>query len=282
MSKIKFNSFAVMQSGQKSNTVNAEPQLIANTTLGKFLITAPVSKALNIAVGENVMFLNNIADVEKAIIERNPELVAWADEKGVDLDSNEGKETAMQEFVMYCIAKGVPQYNSKGEPIMADVRFTKEEKLEAAIDGMETIMSSEAMYAKIAEIMENPEVTVQEVCDVLRSEKSNEFIDGVKSLIIDCVKVPQYHVASGSRTATTGNAKGVGCQLSFSDTAIWNTLKHNLGNEKESKNRIFNVGLNEGFKASTHDGQKVVEFICYPLTFVTDAEPIARAYNKAK
>jgi hypothetical protein len=84
MSKIKFNSFAVMQSGQKSNTVNAEPQLIANTTLGKFVITAPVSKALNIAVGENVMFLNNIADVEKAIAERNPELVGWAEENGIN------------------------------------------------------------------------------------------------------------------------------------------------------------------------------------------------------
>ena len=280
MSKIKFNSFAVMQSGQKSNTVNAEPQLIANTTLGKFVITAPVSKALNIAVGENVMFLNNIADVEKAIAERNPELVNWANENGVNLDSNEGKETAMQEFVMYCIAKGIPQYNAKGEPIMADLRFTKEEKLEAAIDNMETIMGSETMYAKIAEVMENPEVTVQEVCDVLRSEESNDFIDGVKSLIIDCVKVPQYHVASGSRTATTGKAKGVGCQLSFSDTAIWNTLKHNLGKEKELKNRVFNVELNEGFKANAHDGQKVVEFMCYPLTFLNDTDPIVR--NKAE
>lgn len=280
MSKIKFNSFAVMQSGQKSNTVNAEPQLIANTTLGKFVITAPVSKALNIAVGENVMFLNNIADVEKAIAERNPELVNWANENNVNLDSNEGKETAMQEFVMYCIAKGIPQYNAKGEPIMADLRFTKEEKLEAAIDNMETIMGSETMYAKIAEVMENPEVTVQEVCDVLRSEESNDFIDGIKSLIIDCVKVPQYHVASGSRTATTGKAKGVGCQLSFSDTAIWNTLKHNLGKEKELKNRVFTVELNEGFKANAHDGQKVVEFMCYPLSFLNDTDPIVR--NKAE
>ena len=44
--KLNFGVQAV-QAGQKSSTVNAEPQLIANSTPGKFVVTAPVSKALN-------------------------------------------------------------------------------------------------------------------------------------------------------------------------------------------------------------------------------------------
>ena len=59
MGKMNFG-FTAVQAGQKSSTVNAEPRLIANSTPGKFMITSPVSKALGVAVGENIQFLNNI------------------------------------------------------------------------------------------------------------------------------------------------------------------------------------------------------------------------------
>ena len=75
--KLSFGVTAV-QAGQKSSTVNATPQLIANSTAGKFVITSAVSKALNIAVGENVMFLNNIAGVEMAIQNRVDAVVEYA------------------------------------------------------------------------------------------------------------------------------------------------------------------------------------------------------------
>ena len=53
---IKFGINAI-QAGQKSSLLNATPQLIVKSTPGQFTITSPVSKALAIAVGENVMFL---------------------------------------------------------------------------------------------------------------------------------------------------------------------------------------------------------------------------------
>ena len=90
----KFNfGVQAVQAGQKSSTVNAEPQLIANSTSGKFVITAPVSKALNIAVGENIMFLNNIAGVEAAVQSRNEDVLAYADELGIDLNTREGEDS---------------------------------------------------------------------------------------------------------------------------------------------------------------------------------------------
>ena len=125
--KISFGVQAV-QAGQKSSTVNAAPQLIANSTSGKFVITSPVSKALNIAVGENVMFLNNIAGVEAAIQQRVDDVVNYATENGIDINTREGEEQLLAAFTQWYIAKGVKQYDSKGNPVMASERYTKEDK----------------------------------------------------------------------------------------------------------------------------------------------------------
>ena len=84
--KVAFG-FNAVQSGMKSSSVNNTPQLIANSTKGKFSITAPVSKAMGVAVGENVMFINNIAMIEQAIVAGNADLVAWANENGVDINN---------------------------------------------------------------------------------------------------------------------------------------------------------------------------------------------------
>ena len=125
--KISFGVQAV-QAGQKSSTVNAAPQLIANSTSGKFVITSPVSKALNVAVGENVMFLNNIQGVEAAIQARVEDVVNYAAEKGIDINTREGEEQLLAVFTQWYIAKGVKQYDSKGNPI----EFKKVDFVQAA------------------------------------------------------------------------------------------------------------------------------------------------------
>lgn len=256
--KVQFG-FNAVQAGQKSTTVNAEPRLIANSTSGKFVITAPVSKALQIAVGENVMFLNNIANVEKAIADRVPEVVAWAEENGVDLDTREGQDTALQTFTVWAIAKGVPQYDSKGNPVMASERYTKDDK-QKYID------------AHAAEILEaNREVLIE------RNGGEDADDDELIALIsIDDIEAPKYHSHTGSKTATTASATGVGCQLNFTDTSIWTALKADLGENKEKKNRIYDVLLDEGFKATVNNGKEDVAVDAYPLEFVADEDPIVR------
>ena len=96
--KIQFGVQAI-QAGQKSSTVMAAPQLIANSTTGKFVITSPVSKALNIAVGENIMFLNNIAGVEAAIQQRVSDVVDYCNENGIDIDTREGVDKLLSVFI---------------------------------------------------------------------------------------------------------------------------------------------------------------------------------------
>lgn len=260
--KLQFGINA-MQAGQKSATVNAVPQLIANSTNGKFQITSPVSKALGIAVGDNVMFLNNISGVEAAIQARNEDIVVYAAENGLDLDTREGVDAVLNAFTQWFIAKGVKKYTKTGEPVMATERLTKAEK-EKYLD-----------LHRVEIVESNRDALVAEYGDLSDDEL------GAK-LTIDMIDYPKYHAAEGSKTATTGSATGIGCQLNFTDTAIWNALKNDLGEDASKKNRYFNVLLDDAVKTDFNNGFKVVELTAYPIEFEMDKDPIVRATKDAE
>lgn len=258
--KVSFGVSAVI-SGQKSATVNAAPQLIANSTLGKFVITSPVSKALNVAVCENVMFLNNIAGVEAAIAERVADVVAYAEENGIDLNTREGQDAVLGAFTQWFIAKGQPMYDGKGNPIMASERYTKEDKLKF-------------IKEHSAELLEaNRDALIERVGN---ADASDEEL--IAAITVDDIESPKYHACSGSKTATSSSTTGVGCQLNFTDTSIWTALKADL-EVPTSKNRVYDVLLNEAARVDYNNGREVVEITIFPIQFVKDEEPIAR--NKA-
>lgn len=255
-SKISFGVQAV-QAGQKSSTVNAEPRLIANSTLGKFSITSPVSKALNIAVGENIMFLNNISGVEAAVQQRVEDVVKYAEENGIDLNTREGEDALVKAFSQWYIAKGVKQYDGKGNPVMASERYTKEDKAKYLAD-------------HAAEIVEaNRDALVEQF-----GEMSDEEL--ATKLTVDMVETPKFHACSGSKTATTASATGVGLALNFTDTSIWTALKADLGDEATKKNRIYNVLLDEVQEVPFNNGKEDVTISIFPIEFVEDTDPIVR------
>lgn len=256
--KIQFGIVGV-QAGQKLAAVSATPQIVANSTIGKFSLTPAVTKALNIAVGENVMFFNTISPVEQAIANRADAIVKYAEENGLDLDSHEGQQAILKEFTVWFIAKGELKYDRKGNPVMASVRMSKEDKakyLEA--HGMELV---EANREALKERVGNPDATDAELLANIKPEE---------------IESPKYHLAEGSKTATTSNATGVGLQLNFTDTAIWNQLKEDLGENKTKKNRIFEVLLDEPSVVPFNNGKEVVNVTAYPIQFVEDTDPIIR------
>lgn len=260
--KIQFGVQAIV-AGQKSSTVNAAPQLIANSTSGKFVITSPVSKALNIAVGENVMFLNNIQGVEAAIQARVEDVVAYANENGIDIESREGQDAILAAFTQWFIAKGVKQYDSKGNPILASERYTQADK-------------ANYLAAHKMEIVEaNREALVEQFGDMSDEELAEQ-------LTTDMVEAPKYHSCSGSKTATTASSTGVGCQLNFTDTAIWNALKADLNEDATKKNRIFNVLLDEVQEVDYNNGKETVKVAIFPIEFAEDADPIVREKKSAE
>lgn len=259
---IKF-SFNAVVAGQKSATVNAEPQLIANSTQGKFSVTSVVSKALNVAVGENIMFINNIGDIESNIQAKNPEYLAVAEEQGFNLETAEGVRALVDYLTVWAIAKGYKKVDAKGNPIMTSLRYSKEDKQKY--------------------INEHKEELVNAAHDVLveRNGGQDADVDTLAALItVDDIESPKVEDAEGSRTATTGSATGVGCPLNFTDTATWNTLKAGL-DDKTKVNRVFNVLLDEPINISLPNGNRTENIVAYPIEFAEDAAPMVRTKNES-
>lgn len=259
MGTIKFG-FSGVQSGQKSATVNAEPRLIANSTNGKFSITAPVSKALNLAVGDNIMFLNNIPQLEEAIATRNEDILAFAQERGLDLNTREGHDAIIAEFGTWAIVKGIAEFDRKGNPLMVSERYTKADKEKFIKDNAADILAG------------NREVLIERVGN---PDASDEEL--IAAISVDDIESPKTQSYTGSKTSTSGNATGVGCQLNFTDTSIWNTLKADLGENKEKKNRVFDVLVDEMFTVNLSDGYKEVECPAFMIKYKADEDPIVRA-----
>ena len=258
---IKFNVNAVL-AGQKSSLMNATPQLIAKSTTGQFTITSPVSKALAIAAGENVMFLNNIAGIEALIQSQPDELVNYCNEQGWDINTPEGQEALIKDQTVWYIAKGVLLYKRNGDPIQGTVRVTKEDKLaKIAEEGLAMIQAmteeQKAMFAASKNL----------------EGADDETLAG--ALTADDIDSPTFHAASGSKTAATAKATGVGLQLNFTDTAIWDSLKGDL-EDKTAFNRVFNVKLDEAEEVAYNNGKEEVKIMAYPLEFEADKEPMVR------
>lgn len=265
LNKLSFG-FSAMQSGQKSATVNAEPRLIANSTVGKFVVTSPVTKVLGVCPGENIMFLNNIANIEGAINERNADLVAWCEENGIDMTTNEGREAILNEFTVWAITKGIPMFDSKGNPVMANERYTKDDKMKYIQENADAIVN--ANRDALIERVGNPDATDEEL---------------KAAITVDDIESPKFHANTGSKTMSTGNATGIGCQLSFTDTNFWTALKNDLKDDKDKKNRIFNVILKEDeetglapYPTEISNGKDMIKVTAYPIVFAKDEDPIVR------
>lgn len=266
--------FGAVLSGQKTNVVDATPQLIANSTKGKFTITAPVSKYLGIAVGEHVMFVNNIAAIEAALQEGGEQVQALASEQGIDITTADGQKAFIENNAVWAIAKGVKLYNSNGTEKQASVRLTVEDK-KAYIEkhGAEIATQNEkALVARLAN------VAIEDVTEDMMNQYSVE--DLVAAITPDDIN-PTTQAQSGSKTASSSNATGVGLQLGFTDNNIWNQLKSNIDEEERIKlNRKFDVKLEDAFTTVFNNGYEDVEIKCVPVEFVSDEAPVVRVGKK--
>lgn len=250
-----------MQAGQKSSTVNAKPQLIANSTAGKFQITSAVSKALAISVGENIEFFSNRSGLETLANTPNQDVLNFCEANGIDINTAEGKREFIDACTEWFIAKGHQEFTPAGQPIMATVRCTKEDKLE---------------YIKLngAKLLENDEFRAALIERVGDEDASDE--DLIAAITPEDIESPKTKSFTGSKTATTGTATGVGCPLNFTDTSIWNTMKADLGDMKEKKNRIYDVLLDQPNTVEVNNGFEMVKVTVYPLAYVEDVDPIVR------
>lgn len=250
-------------SGQKSSGSN-EPQMIVNSTSGKFVIAGAVSKALMINAGEKLMFLNNIPAIDVAIAggAGHEGLAAWCEENGIDINTADGREDILKVHAAWYIAKGVLKFAAH-KPVMTTGRVETKEKMEFLEEHKLEIAT--ANHEALAERFDAPNATDEELADMLT---------------IEDIQMPEYQDSFGSKTATTSSNTGIGLALNFTDNAVWNQLKSDLAEDVKGKvNRVFDVDVKSPEKVPFNDGDKDIEILAYPISFAEDKAVTERKHT---
>lgn len=257
--------FSAVNAGQRN--VAVEPQVIAVSTEGGFRITPPVSRVLGIAAADNVMFLSNVENIDAAIQTNAAEIVSFCEENGLEVGSPEAAVAIHKEFDMWAIAKGVQEYDTKGNMKTATERLSKKDKIKFVsqnFDEMLTaLMDSDDEETKAAVTREG--ISKEEQIDILTA-------------FVTPREMPKF---KGSKTANPAGMTGVGISLTFTDSNVWKQLKADMGENADKMNRVFEVNLDEIQDIALSNGYQEVTVKALILGNYTDKEP-ARVGDKTE
>lgn len=249
----------IVNAGQRA--VSEEPELVVVSTPGSFRMTGQVSKALGIAHGEYVMFINNCANIDNAIINKVPEVVAFCEEQGLDIESPEAAMAVHAEFDIWALAKGITELDKNGNPCTTRVRMTKNDKIK---------------YVNTY-FQETLEGALSSSNEELKAALGREGIteDEQKELLVNCIQGDEVVKVKGSKCANTAALSGIGVTLNFTDSNVWKQLKSNMTDEEAtSKNRVYTVDIDNLQEAVVNNGHKDIVVKIAMLTEYKDEEPI--------
>lgn len=256
-SKMQFG-FSVVNAGQR-NTVQ-EPQFIAVSTPGSFRVTAPVTKFLELQHGDYLMFVNNYIELEKAVREKNEAIVEFCQANGLDIEDPSTLDMIYREFGMWGIAKGIKEYDSKGNVRTTTERLTKKDKQKYVTANLDVMLSgcleSEEVNAEIKEALTREGVTPEEQIDIL----------------IDFVTHRDLPKFKGSKLANASGITGIGISLNCTDSNVWNQLKSDL-EEPEKVNRVFDIDFDNCQEITMSNGYEDITVKALILGNYVDKEP---------
>lgn len=252
--------FSSVNAGQRG--VTHEPQVIAVSTEGSFRLTAPVSKALGIAAGDNVMFVNNIPQVDEAIRTKHELVVKFCEEQGLDIDAPESSVAIHKAFDEWGIAKGIQEFDGKGLPKTCTERLSAKDKLKYV-----SMNFSQMLEAALDEENGADEQTKE----ALTREGITE--NEQKEILAKFVVPKELLKFKGSKTANTAKLSGIGIALNFTDSNVWKQLKAGMGEDATKFNRVFSVDLEKMINDEIDNGYQKVPVVILPLGTYVDKEP---------
>lgn len=249
--------FSAVNAGQRNVVV--EPQVIATSTEGGFRITPPVSKVLGIAHGDYVMFLNNIDAIDAAISSKDTAVVNFCEEQGLELGSAEAAIALHKEFDMWAVAKGVVEYDLKGNIKTTTERLSKNDKIKFVSQNFDEMLEAAMADAdeEIKEALSRDGISKEEQIDIL-------------SAFVTPRELPKH---KGSKAANPAGLTGVGTSLTFTDSNVWKQLKFDMGEDASKANRVFDVDVEDVQELEMNDGYKSVTVKALILGDYTDKEP---------
>lgn len=230
---------------RQTRTNVSVPQVVATTTRGGFRLTPMVSNLLDIKAGDNVMFINNVNEINAAITSKQDVVVDFCKNAGLDIDSPEAKVAIHNEFDLWGIAKGVPEYTPNGEPKTALLRLSKKEKLRKVASDFDNLLEQALASGNeaLVEALTKADITKEEQMEII-----SEFMQG-----------DEVQKFTGSRVANPSGMNGTGVTLTFSDSNVWQQLKADLGFDMDKTVRTFEIDTENIQTVAVHDGHKEVD-----------------------
>lgn len=249
--------FAAVNAGTRN--IGVEPQLIVVSTEGNFRITPPVSKALGIGNGEYVMFLNNIDNINAAIANKTAEVVEFCEANGLDINSSEAAIALHKEFDMWAIAKGILEYDVKGNQKTTSERLSKNDKVKFVSQHFDEMLEAAANEAdeEIKTALFRDGVSKEEQINILTS-------------FVTPRELPKY---KGSKTANPAGLTGAGTSLTFTDTNVWKQMKADMGDDAIKLNRVFDIDVDNLQDVVLSNGYSDVTVKALVLGDYTDKTP---------
>ena len=227
----------------KRNAVS-EPELVVNPTVGGFRITPAVSRALGLSNGGDVMFVSSVDAMERAIANKDENLVAFCAEENIDMTTPEGVKTIHEAFDEWSIAKGIQMFDKNGNAVKTKERMSKTDKVEYVTNNFDDVLKAaiENGEPEFAASLQVEGITKEEQIEILANAVNPE-------------QVNKYY---GSKCSNSSNLSGTGVSLTFSDSAVWGALKEDLGEEAKKMSRTFEVDIKEFREVPYFNGHKEV------------------------
>lgn len=249
--------FSAVNAGQRNTTV--EPQVIAVSTEGNFRITPVVSRVLGVGHGDYVMFLSNVENIDSAITNKAPEVVSFCEANGLELGSPEAAIALHKEFDMWAIAKGIVEYDTKGNQKTTTERLTKNDKIKFVSQNFDDMLEQAMLNAddETKEALSREGVTKEEQIDIL-------------SAFVTPRELPKH---KGSKAANPAGLQGAGTSLTFTDSNVWKQLKADMGDDATKFNRVFEVDVENIQDIELSNGFDVVTVKALVLGESVDKEP---------
>lgn len=249
--------FAAVNAGQRN--VSVEPQVVVISTEGSFRITSAVSRALSLTHGEYLMFLNNVDNIEAAIVTQHESIVEFCEANGLELGSPEASVAIHREFDAWIIAKGILEYDLKGNTKTVTERLSKNDKIKFVTAKFDEMLAAalEEAPAETQAALTRDGITKEEQIDIL-------------SAFITPKELPKY---KGSKVANSSGLVGAGLPLSFTDTNVWKQLKADMGDDATKFNRVFDVDLDNVQDIEINNGYETVPVKGLLLGNYVDKEP---------
>lgn len=160
---------------------------------------------------------------------------------------------------MWAIAKGIVEYDTKGNQKTTTERLTKNDKTKFVSQNFENMLAAAMEQAN------------DEVKDALTREgiSREEQID-ILTAFVTPRELPKY---KGSKVANPAGLTGVGTSLNFTDSNVWKQLKADMGDNATKFNRIFAVDVEELQDIELSNGYDTVSVKALVLGDYTDKEP---------